>query len=197
MNFADIKPFYNTGNQGDTVEWRDLESTLEYLTRQEMSNGNDGTGIHPVGYCDLDPDFQRPYCWTLEDKTKYVEHILKNGTSGRTIYLNRGPWTRWRNRNTGEIAREGYAYYVLVDGKQRLNAVLEFLQNKVPVFDGHYYEDIEGRLPHWCYFHFCWGDLPNRAAVLEWYLALNDTGVAHTDEELDRVAELLEAELAK
>ena len=32
--------------------------------------------------------------------------------------------------------------FVLVDGKQRLNAALEFLDNRVPVFGGNFFEDF-------------------------------------------------------
>lgn len=32
---------------------------------------------------DVNPDFQRGYVWTLEQKTRYVEYILKGGLSSR------------------------------------------------------------------------------------------------------------------
>ncbi|MCP4427239.1 MAG: hypothetical protein GY803_22350 [Chloroflexi bacterium] len=35
---------------------------------------------------DISPDYQRGHVWTREQQTKYVEHILRNGISGRDIY---------------------------------------------------------------------------------------------------------------
>lgn len=84
---------------------------------------------------------------------------------------------------------------VLVDGKQRITAVLKFLRDEVPVFGGHVASQIEG-LPYLdarVHFIFSINTLQTRAEVLAWYLELNSGGVVHSREELDRVAQLLRA----
>jgi uncharacterized protein with ParB-like and HNH nuclease domain len=82
--------------------------------------------------------------------------------------------------------------FVLVDGKQRLTAVLRFLHNELPVFGGYYYEDFEDTLssttPN---FIFCVNNLPSMQLVLQWYLELNSGGTPHTKAELLRVQKML------
>ncbi len=43
-------------------------------------------------------------------------------------------------------------------------------------------------------FVFCVNDLQTRAEVLQWYLDLNEGGVVHTSEELNRVRAMLAKE---
>jgi hypothetical protein len=86
---------------------------------------------------------------------------------------------------------------VLVDGLQRITAVLMFLHNEIPAF-GVYRKEWEGRLsmtgPD---FIFVVNDLPTREKVLKWYLNMNSGGTVHTEAELDKVRELLREELLK
>jgi len=82
---------------------------------------------------------------------------------------------------------------VLVDGKQRLNAVLRFLRNEIPAF-GHFYREFKDKLsmtgPS---FRWHVNDLKGKKAVLNWYLELNAGGTVHTDAELDKVRTMQEA----
>jgi len=83
---------------------------------------------------------------------------------------------------------------ILVDGKQRIHAVLRFLHNEIPAF-GTLFNDYKDRLTMtMASFTFCVADLPTRAQVLQWYLQFNAGGTAHTPEEIERVKALLEAE---
>src|SRR4051812_25329371 len=69
--------------------------------------------IHTNEYgLDVNPDFQRGYCWTREQKIKYVEYVLMGGYSGKDLYFNSPSWN-------GSL-KLGKDEYVLVDGKQRL-----------------------------------------------------------------------------
>ena len=37
----------------------------------------------------LNPEFQRGHVWTEEQQEKYIEYVLKGGTSGKEIFFNR------------------------------------------------------------------------------------------------------------
>jgi hypothetical protein len=130
---------------------------------------------------DLNPDFQRGHVWTMEQKTAYVEYAIRGGISGKELYFNCAGWMA-----------DFRGPFVLVDGKQRLDAALGFLRNEVPICNGFYYKDFEDKLtsssPE---FYVNINDLPTRADVLRWYLDLNTGGVIHTREELDKVRVLL------
>lgn len=129
----------------------------------------------------LSPDFQRGYVWTLEQKQRYTTHLLRGGMSGRDIYFNCVGWNS--DRKLGE--------FVLVDGKQRLDALIGFLSNDFAVF-GSYYRDFTDVPPigqPGLRFHV--NDLATRAECLQWYLDLNTGGTVHSATELDMVAELM------
>lgn len=66
----------------------------------------------------LDPDFQRFHVWTEKQQIDYMEFLLRGGSTGRTIYLNNPQWQRgWKIEDE----------FVLVDGKQRVQALRRFL----------------------------------------------------------------------
>jgi uncharacterized protein DUF262 len=127
----------------------------------------------------VSPDFQRGYVWTPEQKVRYVEFILQGGQTGKDIYCNCPKWS--------DGGREDY---VLVDGKQRLDAVLGWLNNEFPIFGGHYRRDITGWLRTRASFKWHVNDLKSRDEVLQWYVDLNAGGTIHSPEEIDRVRAL-------
>jgi hypothetical protein len=131
---------------------------------------------------DIDPDFQRGHVWTEEQQVRYVEFILRGGASSRDIYWNCSSWM-----TDFDTPLE------LVDGKQRIQAVRKFMKSKIKAF-GYYFKDFTDRLPLSASFRFHVNNLKTRADVLQWYLDLNDGGVVHTSDELNKVRKLLKAE---
>jgi len=137
----------------------------------------------------LDPDFQRAHVWDSDKRVKYVEFLLKGGKSN-PIYFNCEGWMGRGGNREGE--------FVIVDGKQRLTAILMFLNNEFPVFKemdsdgiGYYAKEFD-MIPN--DVEFIINDLPNRELVLKWYLQMNEGNVAHTEEELDKVRQMLRGE---
>lgn len=173
---ADIPKLTDPGSHQVNIQWGDLERYIESQSR------------HAIGALDLDPDFQRGYVWSAEQKSRYCEYVIRGGVGGRDLYFN---CAGWRDDFRGP--------YVIVDGKQRLDAVRGFLRDEVPVF-GHplsAYSDRD-RVLRSVSLDFVWhvNDLDTREAVLQWYVDLNSGGTVHTASELDRVRALLEAETA-
>jgi len=172
VKFRNIPRFTDGGHYKVNMAWEDLENTL---TRY----ANRGQGL---GGLDMDPDFQRGHVWTREKQIAYVEYIIKGGNSSKDIYFNNPTWQGSYKADT-----------ILVDGKQRIAAALAFLHNEIPAF-GHYYREYEDSLPTHVDFVFHINELKTRKEVLQWYLDLNSGGVVHTDEELNKVRRLIEAE---
>ena len=83
--------------------------------------------------------------------------------------------------------------FVLVDGLQRLIAVRSFLNNDIKAF-GMYYEDFEGHIPNNLDFIIAINNLKSRKQVLHWYIEINEGGIVHSKEEMDRVKRLLSVE---
>jgi uncharacterized protein with ParB-like and HNH nuclease domain len=129
----------------------------------------------------LNPDFQRGHVWTEEQQIKYIEYLLRGGKSARVIYFNQPGWMHdWKGD------------FVCVDGLQRITAVIKFMNNEIPAF-GYYYKDFEDK-PHNIDLLFNVNNLKTRKEVLQWYIEFNSAGTVHTDEEINRVKKLLEAE---
>jgi len=173
MRFRDIPQFTQQSPYGVHLAWRSLEDNLKRYC--EESPG-----------LDLDPDFQRGHVWTREQQIAYVEFGFRGGQSGKHILTNCPGWMgSWKGP------------HVLVDGKQRITAVLAFLHDEIPAF-GVKYSEFEDKLsPFDPHFIFCVNTLETRAEVLRWYCELNDGGVVHSPEEIARVRGMLQDELKK
>ena len=130
----------------------------------------------------LNPDFQRGHVWTEEQQVNYIEFLLKGGQSSRVIYFNHPGWM------TGFKGD-----FVCVDGLQRLTAVIRFLGNEIKVF-GCYYKDFEGNMPNDLDLLFNVNNLKTKKEVLKWYLEMNSSGTIHTDDELNKVKNMLSKE---
>ena len=166
--FRDIKQFIPGGNYAVNIGWGYLSTWLE----------------DQIKYCpvDLDPDFQRGHVWDSTKRREYIEYVLRGGQSSKDIWWNCAGW----NGDTKDPLQ-------LVDGKQRITAVLMFMDDKVEVFGGHKRSDYTDSLrlsgPD---FIVHVNNLQTRAEVLQWYLELNSGGVVHTEEELAKVRKMLE-----
>lgn len=148
------------------VPWIQLNSHLDSLKKDYDLN--------------LDPPFQRAHVWTIDQKERYIEWMLSGGFSGQNVFFN---CPGWLNVSTGNL--------VLVDGKQRIDAVLGFLNNEVKAF-GFKYNEFDGRLsavkP---FFIFNVNNLETEKEVLKWYIAINTGGTPHKKEEIEKVRMML------
>ena len=170
MKFSDIPQITSPGNYEVNVGWDYLEGWL--------------TSMSETSPLQLEPDFQRGHVWTQQQQQRYVEFVLRGGRSSRTLYWNCTTWdTSW---NTP---------LQLVDGLQRLTAVRRFMHDRIPAF-GLHKSEFQGKLrlagPD---FLMNINKLSTRAAVLQWYLDLNDGGVVHDEAELSRVRKFLVDEI--
>lgn len=140
-----------------TVNWPYMESWLER---------------HKEHGIDMDPPFQRGYIWTPQQKHDFVLYQLRGGMSGKAVYWNAKGWMKTFD---GPL--------VLVDGKQRISAVREFLDNKLAI-NGYYCKDFADIALSDYYFDFYVNDLPNDEAVVDWYVGMNTGGSAHTEQDI-------------
>ena len=160
MRFKDIPQFTNWGHYAVDVHLRYVPETLvEYREGYDL---------------DTNPDFQRAHVWDNAQRTAYVEFLLRGGRSGRDIFFNCPGFN-----GAGETGR-----MVLVDGKQRLEAVSRFFGGTLEVF-GRYFGEYEDRLRQINTLRFWVNDLETRGEVLAWYLEMNAGGTPHTPEELE------------
>lgn len=173
MHIKDIPKLTNISNNKESIALSRLPGRL--------ADWDKDYGI------DLDPEFQRGHVWKMEHKSKYIEFLLRGGVSP-IIMFNSPAYNNFVKSDLPDTI-------VLVDGKQRITAILEFLDNKVPIFGGHYCKDIEGIIPllRTKYITVCVNDLTEMPAILQWYLEMNEGNIAHSDDEIERVRNLLKS----
>ena len=172
--FKDIPQLIVCGEWECNFGMESLVNKIEQMEREE--------GLQ------MNPDFQRGHVWTEEQQVLYIEAILQNGAkNARTIYLNNPNWIRHYDRE--------YTDFVCVDGLQRYTAIKRFIKNEIKAF-GYYYDEYEdkSRLRTHCDLRLNVNELETRKEVLEWYLQINSGGTPHSNEEIERVKELLSKE---
>jgi len=81
------------------------------------------------------------------------------------------------------------ARLVIVDGKQRLEAVRAFLRGDIAVF-GKKISEFEGKMPLDYTIEVAISNLEKESDVISWYLAINRGGTPHSDSEISRVEAL-------
>lgn len=163
--FQDIPPFIEGTYRAD-IPMNHIQAQLQRYTEDP--------GL------DLDPDYQRVHVWTPAQQEAFVEHLLRGGRNN-VIRFNSVNWH-------GNAGTPGPVQ--LVDGKQRLAAILMFLENRLRAF-GSLIREYEGRPSIAVSLAFIINDLPDRASVLRWYLEINEGNVAHTPAELEKVRDML------
>ncbi len=80
------------------------------------------------GILKLDPDFQREFVWKAEQKSMFIESVLL-GFPLPPFYLN----------------KDTEGKYIVVDGRQRLTTLRDFLDNKFPLSDLNALPKLNGK----------------------------------------------------
>lgn len=84
--------------------------------------------LYADGEYDFNPCYQRGLVWTLEQKQAFILALFSGRTYLKPTFLFNG----WSN---------GIKAYEVIDGKQRLNAIIEFVKGQFAV-NGYYYKDL-------------------------------------------------------
>jgi hypothetical protein len=168
MNYSDINRI-PTSDYMVQVQWSELQRSIDRYIKLYNLNTN--------------PEYQRGYIWTEQQQINYVEYMLRGGFSGKDIFFNAPGWMQ---NFMGTIE--------LVDGKQRISAVLKFLSDKLLIFGNVKYSDFTTDInlyQHEPYFNFHVNNLANKADIIKWYISMNEGGTAHTKEDIQNARNLL------
>ncbi len=132
----------------------------------------------------LDPPFQRGSVWTTEQQEAWILSVL-GGLPLPAVFVNKPSafHTEWGTK------------MVVIDGRQRLEAMMAFEDDKLLV-NGEKFSEQSVR------FNRKWGFLclptvftgfETKRECVELYVRLLTTGTAHTDKEIDKAAAMLKA----
>lgn len=152
------------------------------------------TGDHSLSL-NINPDYQRGRVWTDEQASRFVGYLAEGGEAP-PLFIQRWRYTGGRTMPPDE----------LVDGLQRVTALLRFAANKIPMEtpsgERAYlrdFSDDDQRIwygPAGLKLTGQYVECKTRAEVLALYIRLNRGGTPHSEAEIERVRELLAQEQA-
>jgi hypothetical protein len=139
----------------------------------------------------IDPDYQRGRAWTDDQCARFIGFLAEGGQAP-VLWVQRWAYSSGKPDE-------------LLDGLQRVTAILRFLNNEVPMelTDGTrmYLRDLSERDQRMITSSVSGPNVTiqyvqyeTRAEVLQLYLRLNRGGTVHTEAEIERVRALLAAE---
>jgi hypothetical protein len=135
--------------------------------------------------------YQRELCWNLDDKQQLIQSIYDNIDIGQ-IVIRKHDITKLENlANRGEC---NLSFADVVDGKQRLHTIVEFVNNKFPDSYGNYFRDFDNSAKLELYrtqllkYSKMVG---NDKQTIEQFLKMNKLGVPQSSEHLNNVSGLL------
>nr|DAY00703.1 MAG TPA: Protein of unknown function DUF262 [Caudoviricetes sp.] len=133
---------------------------------------------------ELNPDFQRGHVWTEKQQIAWIEFFLRGGKTGRVLYFNCPWWQESINKNV-------YHDFVCVDGLQRLTAIKRFMNGEIPAFGSYIgeYTDKMSIVNDTIKVNI--NNLKSKKEVLQWYVDMNAGGTPHTNEEIQRVQQMI------
>ena len=133
--------------------------------------------------------YQRGWCWTLEQKRLLIESIYQSINCGMIIVRERS--TKWVEEQIGK-GNNDVSFADIVDGKQRIGALVEFVLDGYTDLHGNYFSDLSEKAK----VKFCnsmaltYAELGENATdddVIAAFLGVNFTGVPMTQEHIDYV----------
>lgn len=137
---------------------------------------------------DFNPDYQRQSCWTMKQKQALIDSIFTGIPIGAIILAERD-WAE-NNKVIGDMEE-------VVDGKQRLLTILEFICDKFP-YRGYFYSELSPS-DRWAFdgAQITLGEIKNyggynKKMVLRIFLQINSGGTSMQSQELERVAQMLD-----
>lgn len=132
--------------------------------------------------------YQREFCWNLNDKQLLIDSIYNGIDIGKIIVRKRSwDWVESRVKQNKKAA-----FKDIVDGKQRLKTILEFVNNEFADSNGFYWNDLS-RVAQIKFLNFqalSYGEIEERAKdedVKKVFLNVNFSGVEMSQEHIDFV----------
>ena len=136
--------------------------------------------------------YQRDFCWSLKDKQLLIDSIYNGISCGMIVVRMRSNKFLKSEAEKGE--KEVYEWDI-VDGKQRLHTIWEFMTNQFQDSYGNYWDDLSERARWEFEDTMCigYGELDEQCSdedTLKTFLNVNFTGVPMSQDHIDYVKEI-------
>lgn len=135
---------------------------------------------------DTSPVYQRELCWSLEDKQRLIGSIFNNIEIGKFAFIEL-PYNK---------DGSGHSYEIL-DGKQRLNAIIEFYEDGFE-YESRTFSQMSNRdKSHFQHYSVTLGrgrETMTLKDKMEYFIRMNTTGVPQSEDHLEKVKALIKKE---
>lgn len=135
--------------------------------------------------------YQRDFCWSIKEKQLLIDSIY-NGINCGQILVRRHSWRDMiKEAESNDVVYE----FDIVDGKQRLNTIVEFMNNKFPDSYGNYWNDLSDYARYQFEDSHCFtlAEMEEGTTdkdVIKAFLGVNFTGVPMSQEHINFVKEI-------
>lgn len=165
----------------------DFKGETDFTTSRERIvyyNSSVDSLIHTILHWEVDfnPVFQRGYEWEFEDKEFLIDSIFKGVDIGKFSFV---------KHSYSHYEDTGFLYTIL-DGKQRLSALLDFIECRF-TYRGKYYNELSPKdRNHFDNFPISRGEVTtdDLEEMIDYFLILNTTGKVVGEDHLNKVKEL-------
>ena len=135
--------------------------------------------------------YQRPFVWTLEDKQLLIESIYQRMDIGKVLIRKRDFKELHAMHDKGETE---LAFNDIVDGKQRLGAIQEFMNDGFQDMHGNVYSDLSNNSQRMFTDNNCLAYMEMEGSsdeqVIRQFLKMNHLGVPQSREHIEFVKSL-------
>jgi hypothetical protein len=138
-------------------------------------------------------EYQRGLVWSLNQKQLLIESIYNRMDIGKFVFRRRS--FKWVENRIKSGKTGCTSFMDLVDGKQRANAILGFVNDDFSDLNGNYYSEFSTKAAHEFgnYSNLTYVELPEETTddqTLETFLCINNTGVPMSAEHIEYVKSL-------
>lgn len=130
---------------------------------------------------DTEPEYQRGNVWSLEDKVALIDSIFNDIEIGRIVLMKR------------DFSESRQNSYEIIDGKQRLTALVEFFEDRFQ-YKGLFYSQMHPQdQNHFENKQLAIIETPqlSREEVLEYFVRLNTAGRPVNPDHLEKVKSMM------
>jgi hypothetical protein len=136
--------------------------------------------------------YQRPFVWTEKDNQLLIQSIYEGIDCGKILVRMRSWEELEKMQAKGETE---LSFRDIVDGKQRLYAIQQFMIDKYPDLNGDYYSDLSHYSQYKFDSHqlFSYSEMPENSKdseVIGQFLKMNFCGVPQSEEHINFVREI-------
>jgi len=130
--------------------------------------------------------------WQLSQKVRLIDSIYNRVDIGKIVFRKRS-WD-WVEKAV-KSGRRDVAFNDVVDGKQRITTILEFIQDKFADSYGNFFSDLSGKAQQefTSYGNLILCELPEQTTdqeVIDLFLGVNHTGIPQSEEHINFVKSL-------